>query len=194
MDTLADDVGDGALDVDLAELSLGQRLAATTEGASALAAHRSSGSDQEQEPTSTTGKKKRNVRATNGQFAVPANSLARTLIQALHSSDTQLLEACLIHSDDVLIRNTVQRLPQQLAIPLLTACVDRLGRGARSNTMKGRGGGASAQRGMGLIAWVKAVLTMHSAHLMTVRSSPKRVSISASIYYFSDARPRRPPG
>lgn len=34
--------------------------------------------------------------------------------------------------------------------------------------MKGGGGGASSQRGISLIAWVKVVLTVHSGHLMTV--------------------------
>ena len=35
--------------------------------------------------------------------------------------------------------------------------------------MKGGGGGASSQRGISLIAWVKVVLIVHSGHLMTVR-------------------------
>ena len=100
--------------------------------------------------------------------AVPASSLTRTLIQALHSSDTRLLETCLAHSDATLIRNTVRRLPPQLAVPLVSACVERLGRGARGNNLKGGGGGASSQRGTALINWVKAVLTTHSGHLMTV--------------------------
>lgn len=90
------------------------------------------------------------------------------LIQALHSLDNGLLESCLTHSDELLIRNTVTRLPSQLAVPLLNACVERLGRGSRGNNAKGRGSGASAQRGMALIKWVKAVLTIHSGHLMTV--------------------------
>jgi U3 small nucleolar RNA-associated protein 5 len=64
----------------------------------------------------------------------------------LHSSDTRLLETCLAHSDQTLIRNTVRQLPPQLAVPLITACVERLGRGARAGSMKGGGGGASEPR------------------------------------------------
>jgi len=61
-------------------------------------------------------------------------------------------------------------------VPLITACVERLGRGGRATNMKGRGGGASAQRGMGLVAWVKAVLILHSGHLMTMPDLVARLS------------------
>ena len=54
----------------------------------------------------------------------------------------------------------VQQLPPQLAVPLLSACVERLGRGHRGANLKGGGGGASAQRGSALVVWVKAVLVM----------------------------------
>ncbi|KAI1797498.1 NUC189-domain-containing protein [Ganoderma leucocontextum] len=160
---------DGVLDADLAELSLGQRLTAV-QGA----AVRGSESESESEGEGGT--------APNGKAqsalvdAVPASSLTRTLIQALHSSDTRLLETCLAHSDAALIRNTVRRLPPQLAVPLITACVERLGRGARGNALKGGGGGASSQRGTALINWVKAVLTTHSGHLMTMPDLVARLS------------------
>jgi len=98
------------------------------------------------------------------------------LIQALHSSDSGLLETCLAHSDQVMIRNTVRRLPPQLAVPLITACVERLGRGSRAMNMKGGGGGASSQRGTGLLTWVKAVLAIHSGHLMTMPDLVARLS------------------
>lgn len=153
---------DGALDADLAELSLGQRLTAV-QGVDS----RAPGSDSESEAEDAAvpnGKPRKGAPAD----AVPASSLTRTLIQALHSSDSRLLETCLAHSDPTLIRNTVRRLPPQLAVPLVTACVERLSRGARGNNMKGGGGGASSQRGTALINWVKAVLTTHSGHLMTV--------------------------
>jgi|ERR1700722_2566160 len=152
------------LDVDLAELSLGQRLAAVSGQDDALGPTSSSDSENELVSTSKTTKKKRQ----NQAFDVPANSLTRTLIQALHSSDSGLLERCLVYSDQNLIRNTVRRLPPQLAVPLILACVERLGRGARGSNMKGRGGGTSSQRGIALIGWVKAVLAVHSGHLMTV--------------------------
>ncbi|KAG6896742.1 hypothetical protein C0992_006404 [Termitomyces sp. T32_za158] len=157
---------DGNLDVDLAELSLGQRLTALSGEADQVVSE----SDEE-----TTVKSSRR-RAKNDITVVPANSLTRTLIQALHSSDTRLLETCLAHSEQTLIRNTVRRLPPQLAVPLITACVERLGRGARAGNMKGGGGGASSQRGTGLITWIKTTLTVHSGHLMTIPDLVARLS------------------
>ncbi|KAF7967304.1 hypothetical protein HWV62_34761 [Athelia sp. TMB] len=181
MDDLALRDVDGDLDVDLAELSLGQRLTALS-GADE-AADQTSDSDDAAEPTSRrSGKQKAKQEAPS---VVPANSLTRTLIQALHSSDSRLLETCLAHSDQSLIRNTVRRLPPQLAVPLLLACVDRLGRGARAANMKGGGGGASSQRGTGLIAWVKAVLAVHSGHLMTM---PDLVARLAGLHATLTAR------
>ncbi|KAF5338420.1 hypothetical protein D9758_012223 [Tetrapyrgos nigripes] len=162
MDELAEQNADGELDVDLAELSLGQRLTALS-GTNPLPED-----SEEDEEEGASSKKRKGKAATTDISVVPAASLTRTLIQALHSSDTKLLEMCLAHSDQILIRNTVRRLPPQLAIPLITACVERLGRGARGSNMKGGGGGASSQRGTGLITWVKTVLAVHSGHLMTM--------------------------
>ncbi|KAF5377259.1 hypothetical protein D9615_006363 [Tricholomella constricta] len=169
MDDLALRDVDGDLDVDLAELSLGQRLTAL----SGADAQPSSGSDDD---TALRQFKSSKKKSQNDVTVVPANSLTRTLIQALHSSDSRLLETCLAHSDQTLIRNTVRRLPPQLAIPLITACVERLGRGARAGNMKGGGGGASSQRGTGLVTWVKTTLTVHSGHLMTIPDLVARLS------------------
>lgn len=156
---------DGSLQVDLAELSLGQRLKAVSQKGQDLA---SDIDDDTSNKTQTKPLKKK----TGAEIpVVAANSLTRTLIQALHSSDSRLLEMCLTHSDPTLIRNTVRRLPPQLAIPLITSCVERLGRGNRSTNMKGGGGGASSQRGSSLVAWVKTVLVIHAGHLMTVCSN-----------------------
>jgi U3 small nucleolar RNA-associated protein 5 len=154
---------DGELDVGIAELSLGQRLAAMS-GRNAT-----QGDSDGEEAHSGARDKRHRLASTAASTLVPATSLTRTLIQALHSSDTRLLETCLAHSDIIIIKNTVRRLPPQLAIPLLTACMERLGRGARAGTMKGGGAGASSQRGKGLVGWVKAVLAFHSGHLITVR-------------------------
>ncbi|KAH7887881.1 hypothetical protein F5I97DRAFT_1805814 [Phlebopus sp. FC_14] len=167
MDGLVDREVEGALNTDLAELSLGQRLAAVA-GVTANAASESD-SDGGARPYSMSRRKE----ASN---VVPTHSLTRTLIQALHSSDSRLLETCLAHSNPQLIRNTVRRLPPQLAVPLLLACVERLGRGARAANMKGGGGGASSQRGMVLIAWVKTTLAVHSGHLMTMPDLVARLS------------------
>jgi U3 small nucleolar RNA-associated protein 5 len=158
---------DGDLDVDLAEMSLGQRLTALSGPADISGGITRSDSDSEtalHHPNESAQKNRNKTREPD----VPANSLTRTLIQALHSSDSRLLETCLAHSDQTLIRNTVRRLPPQLAVPLIIACVERLGRGPRAANMKGGGGGASSQRGTALIGWVKAVLAIHSGHLMTV--------------------------
>ncbi|KAG6868252.1 hypothetical protein C0993_005826 [Termitomyces sp. T159_Od127] len=169
MDDLALRDVDGNLDVDLAELSLGQRLTALSEEADQAAS-------ETDEETALKASKSSKTKAKGDNTMVPANSLTRTLIQALHSSDTRLLETCLAHSDKTLIRNTVRRLPPQLAVPLITACVERLGRGARAGNMKGGGGGASSQRGTGLVTWVKTTLTVHSGHLMTIPDLVARLS------------------
>jgi U3 small nucleolar RNA-associated protein 5 len=153
---------DGSLEPDLPELSLGQRLAAVENDFDA-----GSGSDIDEPDDMIQKKSKRKAVKTN-LSTIPSNSLTQTLIQALHSSDSRLLEMCLAHTDPKLIRNTIRRLPPQLAIPLINVCVERLGRGARGANMKGRGGGASSQRGMGLITWINAVLAVHTGHLMTV--------------------------
>ncbi|KAK0233758.1 WD40-repeat-containing domain protein [Armillaria fumosa] len=170
LDDLAIEHPEGELDVDLAELSLGQRLTALS-GANI----QPEGSDDE-EASSSKRRKPSGKKVQNDISVVPAASLTRTLLQALHSSDSRLMETCLAHSDPVLIRNTVKALPPQLAVPLLTACMERLGRGARANNMKGGGGGASSQRGTTLIAWVKTVLTVHSGHLMTMPDLVARLS------------------
>jgi len=162
---------DADLDVDLAELSLGQRLTALSGGDNAMEVDEDGSSDSGAQKGSERRRKSRSGKDKEpNQLSIPTNSLARTLVQALHSADTRLLETCLLHTDERVVMNTVRRLPPQLAVPLLNACVERLGRGARASTGKGRGGGASAQRGMGLVKWVRAVLVVHTAHLMTVSS------------------------
>lgn len=175
---------EGALDVDLAELSLGQRLTAVSGGDQG--AQLGSTSESEDEGDGLTKQPNGKPRKSRGAApdSVPASSLTRTLIQALHSSDSRLLETCLSHSDPLLIRSTVRKLPPQLAVPLLTACVDRLGRGHRAANMKGGGGGASSQRGISLIAWVKVVLTVHSGHLMTVSPCFVHGFLSLNPYKF----------
>ena len=183
---------DGDLDVDLAELSLGQRLTALSGGADLDVANSDMSSTSGNEAASplkhSTVRRRQKTRSgkesNDDHLPVPAHSLSRTLVQALHSADTGLLETCLLHSDELLVMNTVRRLPPQLAVPLLTACVERLGRGARANTAKGGGGGASAQRGTGLIRWIRAVLVVHTAHLMTVRLFRFYHSVSKTIPRF----------
>lgn len=156
---------DGILDVDLAELSLGQRLTALSGNpVGPLDDH--SDSDERVEPSGS--KDSASKENDPPPASVPASSLTRTLIQALHSSDAGLLEACLTHTNATLIQNTVQRLPPQLAVPLITACVERLGRGKGVGRGKGGGAAAGAQRATGLVRWIRAVLIIHGGHLLTV--------------------------
>jgi hypothetical protein len=152
-DASADDLAElgGDLDVDLAELSLGQRLTALDPPASRPADDEHSDSDDPERPPAQTSRTDRPNSIT----------LTRTLIQALHSTDTKLLETCLMYSDPTLITQTVQRLPPQLAVPLLGACVQRLGRTSSPGT----------QRAAVLVRWIRAVLVVHSGHLMTVRTT-----------------------
>lgn len=154
------------MEAELPELSLGQRLAAISGNDFDV----SSGSDIN-EPEDTHQRKLKKKAEKASISLIPSNSLTRTLIQALHSSDSRLLEMCLSHTDPKLIRNTICRLPPQLVLPLINVCVERLGRGARGANMKGRGGGASSQRGMGLITWINTVLAVHTGHLMTVSTN-----------------------
>ncbi|TFK30702.1 NUC189-domain-containing protein [Coprinopsis marcescibilis] len=169
---------DGDLEVDLAELSLGQRLTALNDGEV-----RKDSDSENDDPQSKSSKKRKGPK--RDVSSIPANSLTRTLIQALHSSDSRLLEACLSHSDATLIQNTVKRLPPQLAVPLVIACTERLGRGGRAANMKGSGGGASAQRGTGLITWIKIALAVHAGHLMTI---PDLVARLSGLYTTINAR------
>jgi Dip2/Utp12 Family len=141
---------EGVLDVDMAEMSLGQRL--TVAALNPVEASGIHGVDK----------------SVQDRDSIPISSLARTLTQALHSSDSRLLELCLAHSEPVTIQNTVERLSPQFALPLINACIERLGRGHRGANLKGGGGGASSQRGMVLVAWVRSVLIIHSGHLMAV--------------------------
>ena len=163
MDDLTTRDVDGELDAELAEMSLGQRLTVLAGDAAAPAP---TGEDSDNEDASLAKDSQKAERVA--LQAVPASSLTRTLIQALHSSDSGLLETCLAHSNATLIQNTVKRLPPQLAVPLVVACVERLGRGKAVGRGKGGGAGAGAQRGTGLVRWVRAVLVVHGAHLLTV--------------------------
>jgi U3 small nucleolar RNA-associated protein 5 len=165
-------VPDGTLDVELAELSLGQRLRISKGDEGALSdSDFSTTSVERGESKIQASKQKRAVNgSTNGkELRVPTTSLAHVLTQALHSSDTRLLEACLAHTDSVIIMNTVRRVPPQLALVLLDVCVERLGRGRRGNAGTEKASGAGAQRGTVLVRWMNSVLVVHGGSLMTVR-------------------------
>lgn len=166
--TTDDAAQDGTLDVSLAELSLGQRLASTSKSGKF-------GSIDHPDPQ-RNGREGATV--TRGTFILKADAptLTRTLTQALHSNDTPLLESVLANSSRQLIAGTVQRLQPQYAVPLIMACVERMNRGARAGRGKGRGGGAGAQRAELMARWIRAVLVAHTAHLMTVPDLVTRLS------------------
>ncbi|KAH7343457.1 WD40-repeat-containing domain protein [Rhizoctonia solani] len=165
------------LDVELAEITLSERNKVLADQPGSTSGQKRRHDSPSAEHESSTSKLDKKV------LPVPAHSLSRTLAQALHSGDNALLETCLSHGDANLIRNTVLRLPPTLCVPLLQACVERLGRGARGE--KGGGAGASAQRGTSLIRWVRAVLVCHSGFLMTI---PDLVSRLASLHATLGAR------
>ncbi|KZV89746.1 WD40 repeat-like protein [Exidia glandulosa HHB12029] len=149
-DADAPPVPDGHLDAQLAELSLGQRI-----GLSGGAAENDSDDDL------TRALEGRRLQA----YKVPkaSGSLARTLVQALHAGDSQLLDTVLRHGGDQrIVQATVRRLPPQLAVPFLISVTERLAR------RKQDAAAASAQRGLSLLNWVRAVLVSHSAHLLTM--------------------------
>ena len=134
-------------DVDAADLSLGERLLAL--------------------PTTEAATPAKALPTLDGP--VNAASLTRLLVQALHTSDPALLTLCLSHRDPALIRNTIRKMPTQLALPLLKACVERLGQGKGSGKRGGgRGVAANEQQGRGTVEWVKGVLVERGSILMTV--------------------------
>ncbi|WVN89037.1 uncharacterized protein L203_104253 [Cryptococcus depauperatus CBS 7841] len=162
---VAPEDGDQALqsqlpeDVDMAELSLGERMLSNKE-----TLNKSS--------VASNGKTAAGVDA-NFDGVVNAASLTRVLVQALHTSDPTLLTLCLSHRNPVLIRNTIRKMPTSLALPLLKACVERLGQGKGANKRGGgRGAGQNEQQGRGSVEWVKGVLIERGSILMTIPSLP----------------------
>ena len=82
----------------------------------------------------------------------------------------------------MLIRNTVRKMPTQLALPLLKACVERLGQG-KGNSKRGGGRGVAAneQQGRGTVEWVKGVLVERGSILMTMPSLPVHLAALSNL-------------
>lgn len=143
-------------DVNMAELSLGERMLAPD----------SQEADTGSKPAASSA-------GVTLDGPVNAASLTRVLVQALHTSDPALLTLCLSHRNPVLIRNTIRKMPPQLALPLLKACVERLGQGKGANKRGGgRGAAQNEQQGRGTVEWVKGVLVERGSILMTILSLP----------------------
>jgi len=100
-----------------------------------------------------------------------AGSLATLLVQALQSDDAALLGECLQVTDPAVIERTVARLPTPVLLPLLTALVDKFQ--------------SRPHKGGPLIVWIRAILTQHASHLMTIPDLVQRLS---SFYQTVDSR------
>lgn len=134
------------LDADMAELTLGQRLKAM---------HSDRQADGEGEgPSDTEG-------PMTGRLS--GITLTRTLTQALHSNDKQLLETCLQTADEKVVKGTVEGLQQQHVLALLDMLVERLAKGGSGGV-----GGASTDYAATIVVWIRVVLFVHAAFLMTV--------------------------
>ncbi|GAA5923870.1 Utp5p [Sporobolomyces koalae] len=179
----------GELDVDMAEPTLADRLKALNVSQkkerrkAALAAKKASvGADDVEVASESSGSE--DVEDSDEDedddevSSVPATTLTTTLVQALHSSDAPLLESCLTHSNPVLVRSTVKRLPSgSLVLGLLEALVERLGKEKR-----GKEGMASVKRARALVVWLRETLIVHVGFLVTIPSLVNRLaSLHASL-------------
>ncbi|KAF7727304.1 WD repeat-containing protein 43 [Apophysomyces ossiformis] len=112
------------------------------------------------------------IRKQRKNLSIPsAGSLQQVLMQALHSNDMQLLEACLQHNKVEVINSTVKRLPTTCVIPLLLQLV------ARFQEKPGRA--------LDMLTWVRSILYIHSTYLMTV---PDLVGKLSNFYQALDGR------
>lgn len=100
---------------------------------------------------------------------VPVSSLAQTLVQALNSTDTKLLETCLLQSNKPLIANTIRRIPTALVhnlVEQLIICLNKKKRGAGDGATV-----STVRRTKTLIEWVRQLLLIHMSYLLTVSHS-----------------------
>lgn len=102
-----------------------------------------------------------------------ADSLVQMLIQALHSQDNNLLEDVLWQGGkkESVMKNTIKKLPVNLSIPFLTELVHKIQ--------------AMPWRGVHLTLWIKHVLSVHMAYLMTV---PDLVDSLSGLYAMMESR------
>ncbi|GHJ89770.1 hypothetical protein NliqN6_6172 [Naganishia liquefaciens] len=158
---------------DLADLTLGERLALQDPGAHPTTPAKGHAA------TTADGKTGSSLGPQNAQ------SLTRLLLQALHTSDPQLLSMILTspsNASPTLIRNTIRKLPTSMALPLLKACVDRLGKGKAFNKRGGgRGGGLNEKQGLVVVAWIRGVLVERGNVLMTIPSLPAHLASLSSL-------------
>ncbi|MBW0558874.1 hypothetical protein O181_098589 [Austropuccinia psidii MF-1] len=125
--------------------------------------------NSENEPTNEMKKLRPRVEVSHhgdSNPIMPVGSLAQTLVQALNSDDTKLLETCFFQSNKNSISITLQRLPKPLVhnlIQHLVLCLNRKKRGAGDGSTV-----PSVRRTKVLIEWVKQVLSIHMSYLLTI--------------------------
>ncbi|KAJ1901562.1 Small subunit (SSU) processome component [Kickxella alabastrina] len=101
-----------------------------------------------------------------------AGSLVRVLIQALHTSDSVMLDSVLDNSARTnVVRDTVLGLPLPYVLPLIQQLFLRFH--------------ATPARAHQLLPWIRTTLALHSAHLITV---PGLVTQLAGLYQGIEAR------
>ncbi|KAF9546863.1 Small subunit (SSU) processome component [Mortierella hygrophila] len=109
------------------------------------------------EPTTTS------TTPSNKYTTPKANDLQQTFLQALHTSDADLLDACLHFSQPVtVLRNTIRRVATTSVLPLLTTLLNQYQQKPNQN--------------IHLIEWIKSILLIHSSSLMTNQDLVMRLS------------------
>ncbi|OWF41846.1 WD repeat-containing protein 43-like [Mizuhopecten yessoensis] len=98
------------------------------------------------------------------------DGLGRLLTQGLQSKDHKIINSVL-NQNDLVIENTVKRMPVQSIIPLIQHL---------TTLMQGRAAGSHK-----LVKWIKSILVVHTSYLMTF---PEVVEIFSSLYQMMDAR------
>lgn len=164
----------------MADLTLGERMAVLEEpdmgGPGSVRGLKMSrggerlDDDDEQDEQGQAGQ---DAQGTSAALGIQSTqSLTRLLLQALHTSDPSLLTLILTSPQNAtrgMVRNTIRKLPASMALPLLKACVERLGKGRGFERRGGgRGGGLSGKEGGCVVAWIKGVLVERGSILMTV--------------------------
>lgn len=89
-------------------------------------------------------------------------SHARLLLQALQTNDKVLLESSLKEKDIKVVQTTIRRLPARYVVLLLEKLLERF-------TQK-------PARGRELVPWIKQILALHTAYLLTVPDLVQRLS------------------
>ncbi|RZB40003.1 WD repeat-containing protein 43 [Asbolus verrucosus] len=88
-----------------------------------------------------------------------ADNIAQLLVQGLHSKDKNILKTVLLKKDELLIKNTIRRLPITVIVPLFEELTKLIQ-------------GKTLSRKIGLM-WLKNILLIHSGLLLSNPDLPK---------------------